>query len=438
MVKPIEPRDLLRRAFEAAVRAADPGQILADRMPDPPKGRVVVVGAGKAAASMARAVEDAYRGGPAWSRVQGLVVTRYGHGEPTERIEVAEAAHPVPDAAGVVATQRILELVAGAGEDDLVIILISGGGSALLSAPRGIDLEQKRTLTERLLASGATIQEMNVVRKHLSDVKGGRLALAAQPAQVRAYVISDVVGDDLAAIASGPTVPDPSTFGEALAILDRYDIEAPGARAHLKRGADGDVPETPKPGTGALSHVRTDLVASNQQSLEAAAAVLEAAGYPAHVLASGITGEARSVGQVHAAIAAQVLERGQPVAAPCALLSGGETTVTVRGGGGRGGRNSEFALGFALALPESVADTDRVHALAADTDGIDGSEDNAGAFVGPTLFRSWSRREARAALDRHDSYGVFAGAGMLLETGPTRTNVNDLRIVLVDGGETST
>ena len=393
-----------------------------------------MIGAGKAAAAMARAVEDRYRGTSAWKRLTGVVVTRYGHAEPTERVEVVEAAHPVPDEAGATATRRVLELAAGAEEGDLVVALISGGGSALLTQPQGIDLAAKRALTEGLLASGATIQEMNTVRRHVSAVKGGGLAAAAHPARLLALVISDVVGDDLAAIASGPTVPDPTTFGEALAVLDRYQIDAPPARAHLQRGVSGDVPETPKAGDPRLARAATHLIASNQQSLEAAASVLRDAGYPPTILASGITGEARDVGAVHAAIAAQVAVHGQPLAAPCALLSGGETTVTVRSGGGRGGRNAEFALGFALALPPGLLDGGRIRALAADTDGIDGTEDNAGALVDEALFARQERRVAREALRRNDAWSAFSAADALLTTGPTRTNVNDLRIVLVEAG----
>ena len=408
---------------------------MAPHLPDPPVGRVLVIGAGKAAAAMARAAEDHYRGTPAWDRLRGAVVTRYGHGEPTERVEVAEAGHPVPDDAGVAATRRILELVTGAGDGDVVVALISGGGSALLTLPQGIDLAAKRALTERLLASGATIQEMNTVRRHVSAVKGGHLAAAAHPARLVALVVSDVVGDDPATIASGPTVPDPTTFADALTVLDRYQIDARATRAYLERGAAGAVPETPKPGDPRLAHAITHLIASNQQSLEAASSVLRAAGYAPVVLASGITGEAREAGAVHAAIAAQVAAHGQPLAAPCALLSGGETTVTVRSGGGRGGRNAEFALGLALALPPGLLDGGHVHALAADTDGIDGTEDNAGVFVDRWLFANQERRAAREALGANDAWSVFSAADALLVTGPTRTNVNDLRIVLIEAGE---
>ena len=360
------------------------------------------------------------------------MVTRYGHGGDTERIVVEEARHPVPDAAGVTATERILDLVSRAGADDLVIALVSGGGSALLSAPQGVDLEDLQALTRRLLESGASIQEMNVVRKHLSRVKGGRLAVAAAPAAVLALVISDVVGDDLAAIASGPTVPDPSTYRDAVDVLERYRLDVPGVLAHLQAGAAGDHPETPKPDDARFERVDTRIVASNQQSLHAAARVCAEAGYRTAVLASGITGEARVAGEVLAAIAEQVVRHGEPFAPPVALLSGGETTVTVRGSGGRGGRNGEFALGFALALPEAVLDDGRIVALAADTDGIDGTEENAGAFVSAALLHGTDRRAARHALDANDAYGVFQSAGLLHVTGPTRTNVNDLRIVLVE------
>lgn len=417
-----DARSLLTDAFHAAVAAADPARALRGHLPDPPPGRLVVVGAGKAAAAMAAAVEEHY--GP--DRVEGLVITRYGHGRPTRAIEVVEAAHPVPDEAGLRATERVLATLEGLGEDDLALCLLSGGGSSLLVAPDGIDLEVKAALTRALLRSGAGIAEMNAVRKHLSRVKGGRLAAASAPARLVALVVSDVVGDDLSAIASGPTVPDPTTFRDALAVLEAYRVEAPAARAALEAGTRGERPETPKPGDARLARATTRLVATNQGALEAAAARLRAAGLPAHLLASAVTGEAREAARVHAAIVRQVRERAQPFAAPCALLSGGETTVTVRGGG-RGGRNSEFALGFALELGDLAG----VHLLAADTDGIDGSEDNAGAFVGPDLFDRLPRPRARAHLADNDAHGAFAAADALFVTGPTGTNVNDLRIALV-------
>jgi glycerate 2-kinase len=424
-----EPRILLAAAFRAAVAQADPARAVGPHLPPAPPGRVVVVGAGKAAAAMAAAVEEAYleRG----VRVEGVVVTRYGHGAPTSSVRVLEAAHPVPDAAGVRASEEILAAVAGAGPEDHVIAVLSGGGSALLCAPaEGLTLADKRALTEALLRSGATIDEMNTVRRHLSRVKGGRLAAAAAPAPMTALVISDVVGDDLAAIASGVSVADPTTFGDALAVLARHGIVSQAAERVLSEGAAGEREETPKPGDPRLARCRTLLVATNQTSLDAAAAHVRAGGYDTAILSSAIVGEAREVGAVHAAIALQAWRFGQPLRAPCAFLSGGETTVTVRGDG-RGGRNSEGALALALALPPGAP----VSALFADTDGIDGSEDHAGAFVTPELLRTIDRAAARRALDRNDSYGVFAAADHLLVTGPTRTNVNDLRIVLVHEAE---
>ncbi len=417
------PEDDLRAAFEAAVRAADPAEVLQGRLPQPPAGRLLVVGAGKAAAAMAAAVERHYTDDVA---LEGLVVTRYGHAVPTRRIEVVEAAHPVPDEAGVRATERILALLAEAREADLVLCLLSGGGSALLSAPVGLSLQDAAGLTAALLRSGADIGEMNAVRKHLSRVKGGRLALAAAPARVLSLLVSDVVGDEPAVIASGPTAADPTTFGDAVAVLQRYDIGHGEARAWLEAGAAGHHEETPKPGDPRLAHVSNVVVASAQTALEGAAAVLRGRGWNAHILSASMTGEARVVAGVHAAIARQVLEVGQPFARPCALLSGGETTVTVRGDG-RGGRNGEFALALALGLPSSAP----VWILAADTDGIDGSEDNAGALLSPERCGRLDRRSAAEALARNDSYGALRSVGGLFVTGPTRTNVNDLRILLI-------
>ncbi|HKI57075.1 MAG TPA: DUF4147 domain-containing protein [Trueperaceae bacterium] len=415
-------KDDLRAAFGAAVASADPDTALAPYLPPPPAGRIIVVGAGKAAAAMARAVEAYY---PEDISLEGMVVTRYGHAVPTRRIAVREAGHPVPDAAGVAAGEAVLRLLDGAGENDVVLCLISGGGSALLSAPDGVSLDALAELTRELLRSGADIHEMNCVRKHLSRVKGGRLALAAAPAPVLALLVSDVVGDDPAVIASGPTAADPSRYGDALAVLDRYRLRAPAARAVLEAGARGQREETPEPGDPRLERVRNVVVASAQTALEAAAAGLEARGWPAHVLSSSVTGEARQVAGVHAALARQVLAYGQPFGRPCALLSGGETTVTVRGDG-RGGRNGEFALACALALPEGA----RAWVLAADTDGIDGSEDNAGALLGPGEIGA-CRQGGAEALSRNDSYTLLERVGGLLVTGPTRTNVNDLRVVLL-------
>ncbi len=418
------PSDDLRVAFEAGIRAADPEVGVRAHLPDPPRGRLLVVGAGKAAAAMARAVEDRY---PETVALEGLVITRYGHGLPTRRIDVVEAAHPVPDDAGAAATERILRLLAGAGEDDLVLCLISGGGSALLTAPDGLGLPELAQLTEALLRSGADITEMNAVRKHLSRVKGGRLALAAAPAPVLALLVSDVVGDDPSVIASGPTAADGSRYADALAVLERYGIDHAAARAVLEAGVRGEREETPSPGDPRLEHVVNVVIASAQTALEAAADALAGRGWSAHVLSGSMTGEARAVAGVHAALVRQVLAHGQPFERPCALLSGGETTVTVVGRG-RGGRNGEFALALALELPDGAP----VWWLAADTDGIDGSEDNAGALLGPEQRARMNRPAARDALRRNDSYGVLRELGALFVTGPTRTNVNDLRVILIE------
>lgn len=430
------PRDLLCGLFEAAVAAADPALVLPpclDRfLPDPAAipGRLVVVGAGKAAAAMAAAVE-------AWAEARwqragigvplvGLVVTRYGHGVPTRRIRVLEAAHPVPDAAGEAAAATMLALVRSLTPDDRLLVLLSGGGSALLAAPLpGIDLAIKRLLTRQLLACGAAIDEINCVRKHLSAIKGGRLA-AASAAPGLTLAISDVVGDDPAVIASGPTVPDPSSCAEALSILRRYGIPLSGGVRELLESGAG---ESIKPGDARLGRHAYHVVATAMGSLHAAANVARAAGVTPLILGDAIAGEAREVARVFAGLAASCRLHGLPVRPPCVLLSGGETTVTLRHADGRGGRNSEFLLGLALAL-QGARD---VWALAGDTDGIDGSEDNAGAFVTPdTLVRARERGvDARLALDGHDAWGFFQALGDLLVTGPTRTNVNDFRAILV-------
>jgi glycerate 2-kinase len=418
----IQSEALLRELLEAALEAARPAQGILPHLPPPPPGRTIVLGAGKAAAAMAQAVERHMAG-----RLQGLVVTRYGHGAPCARIEVVEAAHPVPDAAGQDAARRILELAAGAGPDDLVLCLISGGASALLALPApGLTLEDKRAINRALLASGADIGQMNVVRKHLSAIKGGRLAAAAHPARVVSLLISDVPGDDPAVIGSGPTVPDPSTFKDAEAILARYRIEAPAKVVeHLRAAAD----ETPKPADPRLEGIETVLIARPQASLEAAAAMARQRGLEPVILGDAIEGEAREVAKVMAAIALQVRRHGQPVAPPCVLLSGGETTVTVRGHG-RGGRNAEFLLALAVQLNGAPG----ISALAADTDGIDGSEDNAGAMITPdTLARAEALRlDAKARLADNDGYGFFSALEDLVVTGPTLTNVNDFRAILVD------
>ena len=414
-------RALLKSMFEAAVAAATPSACMSAFLPRPPKGRTIVVGAGKAAAAMAKALEDSWPG-----PLEGLVVTRYGHAVPCQRIAVIEAAHPVPDLNGVRAAARMLALVEGAGEDDLVIALISGGGSALLSLPaEGLLLSDKQAINKALLKSGAPIDEMNCVRKHLSAIKGGRLAAAAFPARVVSLVISDVPGDDLAAIASGPTVADPTTFADARAILARYGIDGPApVIAHLVAAQE----ETPKPGDRRLARCETHLIASPQQSLLAAAAVARKAGITPVILGDSLEGEARDVGIVMAGIARQVAQHGQPVVAPCVLISGGETTVTVRGKG-RGGRNVEYLLSLAVKLGGQSG----IHALAGDTDGVDGAEEVAGAMIDPT---SLARARAAgldpiASLDNNDAHTLFQALGDQVVTGPTLTNVNDFRAVLV-------
>jgi glycerate 2-kinase len=418
-------REDLRRMFEAAVASASPDLCVPPCLPSPPRGRTVVVGAGKAAAAMARAVEDHWDG-----PLEGLVVTRYGHGVPTSHIEVVEAAHPVPDSAGHRAAERILALVKGLTADDLVLCLISGGGSALLSLPApGITLDEKRAVTSALLASGATISEFNCVRKHLSAIKGGRLAAAAAPARVLTLAISDVPGDDPSVIASGPTVADPTTLADARGVLAKYNIVPPEAVSRLL--AEGGE-ETPKRGDPRLAHAIIELIATPEAALEAAAVAAVSAGYLPLVLGDAIEGESREVARVLAGIARSVRLHHQPVPPPMVILSGGETTVTLRshgGGPGRGGRNSEFLLALALALDGEPG----IHALACDTDGIDGSEDNAGALVGPdTLARAaQSGENAAARLAANDSYTFFAALGDLVMTGPTLTNVNDFRAIIV-------
>jgi glycerate 2-kinase len=421
-----DPRALLHRLFAAALGAADPAKVVPPHLPAPPKGRTLVVGAGKAAAAMAAAVE-AHWPGP----LSGLVVTRYAHGLPCRRIEVVEAGHPVPDAAGSRAAQHILELVKGLSADDLVLCLISGGGSALLTLPApGISMEDKRAVTRALLTSGATISEMNCLRKHLSAIKGGRLAAAAAPARVVSLAISDVPGDVPAVIGSGPTVADPTTFADARAILAKYRIEAPPAvAAHLAAARD----ETPKPGDTRLAHAEFRLIATPQGSLEAAATTARAAGVTPVILGDAIEGEAKDVALVHSAIARQAAA-GRLVAGeralelPLVLLSGGETTVTVLGKG-RGGRNAEFLLALAVALDGAPG----IHGIACDTDGIDGTEDNAGAIMGPDSFTRASQAHVnlKAKLAENDAYGAFQALGDLVVTGPTRTNVNDFRAILI-------
>ncbi len=420
----IQERDLLIRMFKAAVDAAAPDLCVPRHLPPPPTGRTVVVGAGKAAAAMARAVEAHW---PADQPLSGLVVTRYGHGVgPLSRIEVVEASHPVPDGAGRDAAARLLRLVSGLGPDDLVLCLISGGGSALLGLPaRGIDLADKQAVNRALLRSGAGIGEMNCLRKHLSAIKGGRLAAAAVPASLLTLLISDVPGDDPSVIASGPTVPDASTLSDARGVLARYGIAPSPA---VTRWLDDPDAETPKPGDPAFARSRSVMTATPQGSLEAAAGVARQAGVTPVILGDAIEGEAAEVARVMAGVARQCALHGQPSPAPCVLISGGETTVTLKGNG-RGGRNAEFLLGLAVAL-EGHPD---VHAIACDTDGIDGTEDNAGALLSPdTLARAAALGlNARDRLADNDGYGFFSRLGDLVVTGPTLTNVNDFRAVLV-------
>ncbi|MGD2140120.1 MAG: glycerate kinase [Burkholderiales bacterium] len=420
-----DPQALLRQLFDTAVAAALPERSIQRFLPDPPKGRTIVVGCGKAAAAMARAVETHWH-----EPLEGLVVTRYGHRVTTQRIEVVEAAHPVPDAAGRDAAKRILEMVSNLTADDLVLFLVSGGGSALMTLPvPGITLEDKQRINAQLLKSGANITEMNCVRKHISAVKGGRLAAAAAPANVVTLAISDIPGDDPAVIASGPTVADPTTFAEAIAILEKYRISEPASVIqHLHAASE----ETPKPGDQRLVNNELRMIATPQMSLEAAAEIARGFGITPIILGDAIEGEAREVALVHAGIARQVLRHGQPVAAPCVVLTGGETTVTVRGNG-RGGRNAEFLLALAIALDGA----DRVWAFAGDTDGIDGTEDNAGAIVTPdTLARANAMgMDAKSMLADNDGYSFFCSLGDLVITGPTMTNVNDFRAVLITGDQ---
>ena len=415
------PAELLKAMFTAAVDAALPSLCVPAHLPARPKGRTIVIGAGKASGAMAKALEDAWDG-----PIEGLVVTRYGYRVPTERLEVVEAAHPLPDAAGREAALRIFNMVQGLTQDDLVLCLISGGGSALLAAPaEGMSLEDKQAVNKALLKSGATISEMNTVRKHLSAIKGGRLAAAAWPAKVVALMISDVPGDDPSIIASGPTVPDPSTNQEALCIIEKYAIEVPpSVREVLRTGS-----ETPKPGDPRLANVENIMIATPQASLEAAAAVAHKAGVKPVILGDSIEGESRDVALVHAGIARQCALRGQPEQPPCVLISGGETTITLKGKG-KGGRNTEFLLALAIALNGMPG----IYALAGDTDGVDGSEDNAGAMITPdTLARAEAAGlNAKAMLADNDPWTFFNGIGDLLVTGPTLTNVNDFRAVLIE------
>ncbi len=430
----IEPRKILQHLYEAAVQRALPLLNTAAFLPPPPKGRTLVLGAGKAGGAMAHAVEALW---PQDAPLSGLVVTRYDHtpARPAglaQRIEVVEASHPVPDAAGLDAAQRILALTGGLTEDDLVLCLISGGGSSLLTLPAiGLDLADKQRINKALLESGAGIGEMNCVRKHLSRIKGGRLAAACARARVVTLLISDVPGDEASVIASGPTVPDPTTCADALAILRRYDIAIP---ADVEAMLEAGTLETPKPGDAVFSLNSVHMIATPQQSLQAAADAARVLGITAYILSDEIEGESREVGKVHAALARAVAHRGEPFSKPCVILSGGETTVTVRKQApgaprGRGGRAGEFCMGLAQALQGCPG----VYALAADTDGIDGVEDNAGALVMPdTLLRAQAAgMKVAHYLDRNDAYGFFEPLGDLFFTGPTHTNVNDFRAILV-------
>ncbi len=440
-----QPREFLEHLYRTAVKRALPLHNTAAYLPAPPSeasgGRTLVLGAGKAGGAMAQAVEALW---PADAPLSGLVVTRYGHTPPRpaglpERIEVVEASHPVPDAAGLAAAQRILALTKGLSKHDLVLCLISGGGSALLTLPAdGLSLEEKQRINKALLASGANIGEMNCVRKHLSRIKGGRLAQACAPARVVTLTISDVPGDDHSIIASGPTVADATTCADALSILERYGIDLPGPLADLLRSG---ALETPKPADPAFSFEGrphpVHLIATPQQSLQAAADAARAAGIDAYILSDEMEGESREVGKVHAALARAVALHGQPFQKPCVILSGGETTVTIRKQPegspnqlkGRGGRAGEFCMGLAQALQGACG----VYALAADTDGIDGVEDNAGAFVAPDTLQRAAQLGMKidAYLDRNDAYGYFEPLGDLLITGPTHTNVNDFRSLLI-------
>lgn len=414
-------RALLRTMLDAALAVAQPERCLHQYLPAPVKGRTLVIGAGKASAAMARTLEQHWQG-----ELSGLVVTRYGYAVPCERIEILEAAHPVPDEAGLEAARRILDKVQGLTEDDQVIMLISGGGSALLPLPaEGISLVEKQEISQALLRSGATIREMNTVRRHLSAIKGGRLAAACYPAKVVNLLISDVPGDDASAIASGPTVGDPTTCSDALAIIDRYRIAVP---RHIRSGLETDWFETVKPDDKRLARVETHLVATPQKSLEAAAQAAREAGITPLILGDSIEGEAREVGRVMAGIARQARLFGQPVAPPCVLLSGGETTVTVRGGG-NGGRNVEFLLSLAVDLAGEAG----IWALAADTDGVDGQAEIAGAIATPdTLERALQQGiQPLEALANNDGHGFFQALGDSVITGPTLTNVNDFRAILV-------
>ncbi len=415
------PREILQSLFQAAIESADPMICLPPLLPPPPKGRTLILGAGKASAQMARAVEQVWQGD-----LSGLVVTRYGYAVPTRSIEIVEASHPVPDEAGMNAARRILDLAQGLTADDLVVCLISGGGSALLALPgEGISLEDKQTLNKALLRSGATIGEINCVRRHLSAIKGGRLAAACHPAKVVTLVISDVPGDNPVDIASGPTVGDPTTCADALAILKRYEIDIP---AHVRALLESGRGETVKPGDPRLANTEIRMMAAPLMALEAAAERARGFGLAAHILGDDIEGEAKEVGKVMAGIARLTARRGKPFTPPCVLLSGGETTVTVKGSG-RGGRNVEFLLSLGLALAGDA----RIHALAGDTDGVDGMEEIAGAYLAPDSLERARKSGINPleSLANNDGHGFFSALGDSVVTGPTLTNVNDFRAILI-------
>jgi hydroxypyruvate reductase len=418
----MKPEDLLRKMFDAAIASAQPALCVPPHLPEKPRGRTIVIGAGKASAAMAQALEKVWDG-----PLEGVVVTRYGYALPCEKIEIVEAAHPVPDESGFRAARRIAEKVQGLTEDDLVIALISGGGSALLVAPLGsLTLADKQAVNSALLKSGASISEMNCVRRHLSSLKGGRLGALCAPARLVSLLISDVPGDDPLDIASGPTVADPTTCADALAVLSRYAIKPPRAALDLLKSGAG---ESVKPGDPRLARSETRIIAAPQMALEAAAKIASENGFPAYILSDRIEGEARELGKVLAGIALQVASRNEPFAAPCVLLSGGETTVTLRGQG-RGGRNVEFLLALALAL----GGASRIYGLAGDTDGVDGIEEIAGGIFSPdTLLRARARNIGpQAMLDNNDGHSFFQALGDSVVTGPTLTNVNDFRAILIE------
>lgn len=416
-----DDKTFLTRLFDAAVAAADPAKALRGHLPDRPKGRTIVIGAGKGAAQLAQAFEAAWDG-----PVEGIVVTRYGYAAPCKHLKVLEAAHPVPDAAGEAATKEVLSLLEGLSEDDLVVALITGGGSALLAAPpEGLTLEDERALNKALLASGAPIGVMNAIRKQVSRVKGGRLAAMAAPARVVSLIVSDVPGDDPAEVASGPTVPGPATRATALAAIRAWNITLPDRIMAFLETAPEDAPA---PDDACFAGNKVQVIASAARSLEAAAALSADMGIPAHILSDAMEGEARDIGRAHAAITREIAGKGRPFQTPCLLLSGGETTVTLRHEG-KGGRNTEFLLAFAL----SVEGLDGVSAMAADTDGIDGSEDNAGAFADGSTCADMrtAGQDPADAMSRNDAWTAFDACGRIFAPGPTGTNVNDFRAILI-------